>query len=295
MITPMLWKITCMEDDWPGLWHRWIRHQCVTVGYSPTWGYKLVGGKTKGERDWIKARNALADIEIGDVIVAALPGRRIGRLGEVIRKEIDEDRWNPIVPPSHDNADGEMGRRISIRWDLENSPDDLNDVVQLPEGFNLGRGTLTRVYRKPLRWFREVMANPANWVGLLGRFGYERALSDYIALYPHRLEAGMLAHPGTKIRERILSDRTRLDVLLIDRAGKPVIVECKQDSPTVDAIRQLRHYIRLMTKETGERSRGIIVHGGARKLHRSVWHEARKSPRVEIIQYKLDVDFAPSY
>src|SRR5260370_24699228 len=138
------------------------------------------------------------------------------------------------------------------------------------------------------------MDDPANWVGLQGHFGYEEALSDYIALYPHRLEDGLLPHPSLKIREKVFRDRSRLDVLLIDKDGSAVIVECKQQSPTVKDVAQLRHYLGRFHRETGEKARGILVHGGARKLHRMVRSEAQKSPRVEIMQYKLDVDFATS-
>jgi hypothetical protein len=30
-----LWKINCMEDEYPGLWQRWLKHQCVAVGFGP--------------------------------------------------------------------------------------------------------------------------------------------------------------------------------------------------------------------------------------------------------------------
>jgi hypothetical protein len=187
-----------------------------------------------------------------------------------------------------------MGRIIHVRWDLKDSPDDLNLVVQIPENITVGRGTLHRIYKKPLKWFRKIMADRTNWVGLLGHFGYEQALSDYVALYPHRLEDGLLRHPSNKIRERIFKDRSRLDVLLIDKERRPVVVECKQESPDLLAIRQLRHYMELLQKELRSKPRGILVHGGARKLRQAVQQEAAKPPKVEIIQYKLDVDFAPS-
>jgi RecB family endonuclease NucS len=190
-----------------------------------------------------------------------------------------------------------MGRRVLVRWDLKHSPDNLDLVVQLPEEFARGGRypTLSRVHSRTIEDLQKVMADPENWVGLVGRFGYERALSDYIALYPHRLEDGLVPHPDTKIRERVFTDRSRLDVLLLDRREVPVIVECKQESPTVGSIHQLRGYIRRLRQEIGVRAQGILVHGGARKLDADVQREALKSPRVEIIQYRLDVDFSPSY
>jgi hypothetical protein len=48
------------------------------------------------------------------------------------------------------------------------------------------------------------------------------------ANYSNRLEDGLLPHPNSKIHERVFKDRTWLDVLFIDKANMPVIVECKQ-------------------------------------------------------------------
>jgi hypothetical protein len=175
MRTETLWKITCMEDDNPGLWKLWLKCQCVTVGYAPdTWERcKMEGGTTRWP-DWNKAKKALKEIEIGDFIVATLPGRRIGRLGQVVEKQLvkdGEDWWQPLVVPSPDNETGGMGRRILVRWDLEHGPDSLDQVVQLPEDFGIGwRGTLNRIWDKSVEEFREVMANPANWVGLAGLY-----------------------------------------------------------------------------------------------------------------------------
>ena len=293
-----LWKIYCMEDEYPGLWRLWLKHQCVTDGHSPDQRCHLEG-KTKGGRDWIQARNTLNEIETGDEIVAALPGRRIGRIGEVIRKKVGDKEWNPLVESIEDPEwpEGYMGRRIEVRWDLEHSPDNWDLVVQLPEGIALGRGTLNRVHSTTTtaKKLRKIMADQANWVGLVGCFGYERALSDYIALYPHRLEDGLVPYPNDVVREKVFEDSSRLDVLLLDKYDKPVIVECKRESPIVEDVSQLRHYLRRLKKETGKPGRGKLVHGGAKKVDQKVWREARRFlPHIEIFQYKLDVDFAPS-
>jgi hypothetical protein len=58
------------------------------------------------------------------------------------------------------------------------------------------------------------MNDPTNWVGLLSHFKYEKALSDYIAAYPHHLEDGLVPYPNAKVREKVFTDRKRLDVLL---------------------------------------------------------------------------------
>ncbi|MCX6833660.1 MAG: endonuclease NucS, partial [candidate division Zixibacteria bacterium] len=244
------------------------------------------------------ARNAIRAMSIGDLIIVALHSNRIGRIGEITGKAIHDDEWAPLVPPGPKLPDGEMGRRIFVRWDLTTGPDDRDLIVQLPPGNTLTSGelrpTAVRVHSQTIHQITEIMNDPTNWVSLLGKFGYERALSDYIASYPNHLEDGLLPHPNAKIRELVFKDRTRLDVLLIDRNEQPVIVECKQYSPSVADIRQLRHYLQRLKEETNQDARGILVHGGARKLTAEVISEARKSPIVEIVGYSLEVEFTPS-
>lgn len=285
-----------MEDDFPGLWRQWYRHQCVAVGFAPYRGLKL-RGKTKDYGGWRIARTRLLQIAVGDFVVVALKGNRVGRLGQVTEIHIKDDEWDPLVPVSKDNPTGQMGRRIYVRWDLACGPDDRDLVVALPEGarFNSGelRPTVSQIRSRTLKQLRASMNDPANWVGLLAHFQYEKALSDYIAAYPHHLEDGLVPYPNAKVREKLFTDRTRLDVLLLDRKEKPVIVECKQGAPTLENIRQLRGYMKGLQKETGRKDvRGILVHGGSRKLRREVVSAGAGAPRVEIVQYRLQVDFA---
>ena len=140
---------------------------------------------------------------------------------------------------------------------------------------------------------RRAMNNPANWDSL-SEFPYEKALSDYIGAYPHLLEDGLLPHPNKKVRERVFRDRSRLDVLLEDRDGVPVIVECKQRQPSVDNVRQLQHYLKQFQRSERQKVRGILVHGGAQKLRSDVRREAGKRPAVELVQFSVGVDFSRS-
>lgn len=292
-----LWKVTCMEDVFPGMWQRWFRNQCVAVGWPPADGHKL-NGATSGGHGWSAARKAIKEMEPGEYVIVALRGHRIGRLGQITSKLIDDDDWNPLVPVGPGLPTGEMGRRVLVRWDLTVGPDSQDLVVRLPKGKTLSNGelrpTASRVRSIALESLRVEMKNPTNWVSLLGSFRYEKALSDYIANYPNRLEDGLLPHPNSKIRERVFHDRSRLDVLLIDVQEVPVIVECKQHSPTLRDVAQLRHYMKLLTKEVRKSCRGILVHGGAAKLTAAVLADAKRNPPVEIVNYKLDVEFRPS-
>jgi len=279
------------------MWHRWYRHQCVAVGWHAKWGFKLLGGKS--DAGWARARTALQRIQVGDDIVVALQGHRVGRIGQVTGKRVDDGQWDPLVPVSKHRPDGEMGRRIDVRWDLACGPDDRDMVVALPEQARFSSGelrpTIAEVRSVSPADLRQAMNDPASWVGLLSHFHYERALSDYIAAYPHRLEDGLVPHPDDKIRERVFGDGTRLDVLLLDRDSRPVVVECKQGHPTHENLDQLRHYMKLLVQETGcKDARGILVHGGARKLRRDITEAAQARPAVEIVQYLLQIDFASS-
>jgi len=288
-----LWKINCMEDRYPGLWRRWYRHQCVTVGWYAGWGFTLKGPAK--DRGWSRSRNALADIKPGDAIVVALSGHRVARVGEVTGKAIEDNDWQPLVPRTRGEPDGEMGRRIFVRWDMTTGPDDRDLVVQLPEGrrFTSGelRPTLTEVHSQSLEHLMAAMNDRANWVGLLTQFDYEAALQQYIAAYPNRLEDGLLPHPDIKVREKVFDDRSRLDVLLIDRDERPVVVECKRGALSPADVSQLRHYMRALQRETGLEPRGILVHGGALNLLEGVRREAAKPPSVQIVRYTLNVDF----
>ena len=280
------------------MWQRWFKNQCVAVGWAAAWGYKL-NGDSRREKGWSTARNAINDMEQGDYVVVALRGHRVGRIGQITGKAINDHEWEPIVPEGPDMPDGEMGRRIFVRWELTTGPDNQDLVIQLPEGstFTSGelRPTVSRIYSKTVDDLRALMNDKENWVSLLGKFGYEKALSDYIANYPNHLEDGLLPHPNSKIRERVFKDRSRLDVLLEDRDHSPVVVECKQHAPSVNDIEQLRHYMKLLKQETGKAARGILVHGCAQKIPAKLIAEAKKNPSVEIVSYSLEVNFKSSF
>lgn len=256
-----LWKVSCQENKFPGMWQRWFRHQSVGIGWPPQDGYRL-DGLTEGGHGWSRAREALKAISIGDEVVVALRGHRVGRLGRVTGKAIADAEWDPLVPKSRDLPHGEMGRRILVRWDLTIGPDSRDMVVALPPEAQLTSGelrpTVAQVRSRSTKDLVEAMNDGPNWVGLLTHFDYEKALSGYIAAYPHRLEDGLLPHPNERVRERVFGDSSRLDVLLTDRNGVPVIVECKQGNPSSDHLKQIRHYMTRLHTETGIPPRGIL-------------------------------------
>src|SRR5579862_6465974 len=140
-MTPSVWKITCEEDRYPGLWLRWFRAQSVAVGWAPQDGYRL-DGRTKGRYGWARARNSLHKISPGDYVVVALQGNRLARLGKVLELAVSDERWDPFVPAGPGLPHGEKGRGIHVKWNLLDCPEDRETVVQLPPGWRLSSGEL---------------------------------------------------------------------------------------------------------------------------------------------------------
>lgn len=227
-----------------------------------------------------------------------LHGSRVARLATVTDLAVQDSEWDPFIPPSRKKKYGEKGRRIHVRWHLDLGPDDREQVVELAPGFRLTgvqlRTTLSAVKSTSLADLHRILADPTNWVRLWANFDYERALSGYIAAYPHRLEDGFLPYPLEKTRERRGRGNTRMDVLLIDERGTPVVVECKQGAPTLNHLRQLRAYMAQVRRDTGKLPRGILVHGGARKLRNEIRHGAQLKPRIDLVQHNLGVGFSRS-
>ena len=229
-----LWKINCMEDRYPGMWQRWFKHQCVGVGWASKWGYRLRGA-TEGGHGWSRARRLLEEIQPGDRIVVSLRGHRVGRIGEVTGKAIEDADWDPLVPPSRDLPDGEMGRRIRVRWDLTTGPDDRELVVSLPEAARFTQGelrpTVAEIRSQTLSRLRRTMNDPANWTGLLSQFYYERSLSDYVSAYPDAIRPP----PPAQSKEQ----RNIENILFAATFGELTLLTSGGDQPTFDRAGEL--------------------------------------------------------
>ncbi len=293
------WKINCMEDEYPGLWHTWFREQVVAVGWPPD----EYGLQTPTKvRAWSDARRYLMQVNAGDKVIVQLKNWRVGRIGTVLRKQIEDGEWNPSVPPQGGDL-GEMGRRIEVRWDLTTGPLTPTYVVELPTeahpNMRIWRPTISQVPDAAFTAMEEAIREESNWVSLIPGFASERALSEYISASPHLLEDGLVPYPSESARELVFPDQTRLDVLLLDRDGNIVIIECKQGAPSLQHVEQLRGYMRNAEKlrtglKIGKNIRGILVHGGARKLSPEVRAESKRVPQIELVQFSVSVGFTAS-
>jgi hypothetical protein len=158
-----LWKVFCMEGNYPGLWHTWFKRHVVAVGWYSGWGFHLDGSGPNNPRSWTVARGCLNKIEPGDRVLVQLRSHRVGRVGEVVRKRCGDDDWDPTVPRSSEERDGEQGRLIEVRWDLTVGPMSPELVVQLPEGTRLDnvRSTIGQLSAKTFEQVERAMVTKA--------------------------------------------------------------------------------------------------------------------------------------
>jgi len=232
-----------------------------------------------------------------------LSNSRVGRIGTVTQVKIEDAHWNPTVPVDKKNPEGEMGRRIEVRWDLHVGPVSPSAVARLPvearfKGRAL-RSTIVRLKEETAEKIVLALSDEANWTSVHSGFASERAISEYIDAFPHLLEDGLRPYPSVKTREFAFTDKRRSDVLLLDRQGRMVIVECKQNSPSEADVNQIRHYMTMARKEIlGLKSktpiRGVLVHGGSRKIPDAVMQLAMAQPHIELVRFAVSVDFASS-
>lgn len=290
-----------MEDKYPGLWHTWFTEQVVAVGWWPP-RWNLESQSKFNRAAWNSARHRLQRMKPEDRIVVQLKNWRVGRIGTILKLRIKDEEWTPTVP-SQNGDKGEMGRRIEVRWDLAKGPISPQSAIQLPAearpNIGIWRPTLSEMPKQAFELIEKAAQEEFNWVSILPGFAKETAMSDFISVSPHLLEDGLRLYPYAKAREHVFEDGRRSDVLLLDRDRNVVIVECKQDAPLIEDIEQLRVYMRNAQKlktrvKIGPKIRGILVHGGARKLKDEVRREAAKSPRVEMVTFTVNVGFARS-
>lgn len=296
------WRVHCHVGQHPGQWQRWFREQCCAVGWHPNvWQEARGEGWTLSapgaDRDFVTTVNHLRRMREGDWIVATLPGHKIGRLGRIFRLEVEDEQWNPVIPPTRKFPFGENGRRILVRWQLDVGPADLTKVVQLPPKVRLNagqlRGTARRIPLDRLGAIMDAMREGANWVSLHSAFNLETALSSYIALHPHVLEDGLTSHPGFDATEQTFADGRRADVILEDAKGRTLVVECKQGAPTLAACDQVHHYRSELQKLLPENvaCRAMLVYGGSRHVAPDVRAYAQRDG-IELVNFALQVNFS---
>lgn len=247
--------------------------------------------------EWKKMRNSLAAMRPGDIVVAMLPDARVGRIGEIVRMEIEDHQWSPIIQRKAAMPFGENGRRILVRWNLVLGPENFDTVTRLPKGLrNFGQHAISWLDEGRYMHLAAAVADARNWEPFYGNFRFETALSDYIAMHPYRLQDGLRINRDVKkFRECSLSSGGRIDVVLEDRARVPVLVECKQEGVVESHIHQLTNYLKKFHDDYPYLPvpRGILVHGGSRRVDAKL-RDLANDQGISLVHHELRVDFLAS-
>jgi hypothetical protein len=101
-----VWKTNTPASGIPGSGSRsslWVGHSDDYDLQTPT---KM--------RAWSDARRYLTQINAGGKVIVQLKNWRLGRIGTLLSKKIEDGEWNPSVPPQGGDL-GEMGRRVHVR------------------------------------------------------------------------------------------------------------------------------------------------------------------------------------
>lgn len=293
------WRVFCDEKEWPGLWRFWLETECVAVGWPPPDFKYRFDDSGKGDRSWSTVRNYLRTIEPGDQIVAHLEGSRVGRIGEVVRKCVSDDEWDPLVPRSGVFPEGEQGRRIFVRWNSECGPKIPWWVSKLPPGKRFPAGpTRAALSRIDAATFKEMQAEASNPLNNVALPSHESPAKEYIAALlgadPTLIGEGLRRWPSTKVAERVLGKGSRANILLMEKNGAPVVVECIDRIPEADDVRRVHRCLELARKETSIKARGILVHDGVAQLRPETVRELKKGPAVELASCSMSIDFRHS-
>ena len=213
--------------------------------------------------------------------------------GEVLRLAVTDEEWDPLIK-SPEFGYGEQGRQIHVRWDFTIGPPESEYACRLPQESRLSSGkarkTISRLSPTEFNGLRSALSDKSNWAPAFGhRFKIEGALSDFISTYPGKLEPGLMPLVSHRIREKGV-DGGRIDVLLQDGTGRPVVVECKQHGASVGNLKQLQRYRKAVKGILKQEPRGILVFGGAPSVGPEVMREAKKLG-IELVAHRVDVDF----
>lgn len=295
-----LWKFTCPEAEFPGIWHHWFELACVCVDYPPQLKFRLKDSTT-GREGWKRTTVILKTLEPEDYVVVMLDSHCVSRLGVVTEKKVNDEEWNPIIPMSKINPHGRLGRRIQVNWIEKSGPTNRYMAVSLPNGTHLTRSEIklspVLVRSRSLSDILSALNNRANWVSLHRHLEYDQAVLRSIRDDPQRLEFGLSPYPTMRFQKLQFASQSETAAVFVDKKATPVLVVCVQGVPSTTSLKKIRRKMSLLKSHLGVMPRGILVYGGARlygeeyKPVQSLIEQSLDPPRVEIIHYTFDVGF----
>lgn len=124
------------------------------------------------------------------------------------------------------------------------------------------------------------------------RFALEADLRDFLAANLQVIEPGMkLYRDGEQHGVEFPVDGGRIDILAMDRNGKPVVIELKLSKGRNRAIGQLLYYMGWIDQNLGKgRSRGIIV---ARDIPDDLVLATQRATGVSLYRYRVSMSVEP--
>jgi hypothetical protein len=269
IMTTEHWAVICPERDAPGLWQKWLKENCVAIGWPPS-RYHLTGPTNKSS--WRLARERALQIKPGDTVVPYILPYKFGTPGRVLSVEIADEQWKPTVKKggyARNPDEPELGRRIQVEWLKSGPTPDKVALVPLRMRTNGGevKQTIEPITSSRYARFKNIFGNPKNWKtyevnssGPNGASPHSLFVGD--ALYQQRAKEAFpilvrQAKAGQKIFYSTLADelgmpnpRNLNKVLgLIGRVIKELSAEWKQDVPPLTCL--------VVDKENGLPGEGI--------------------------------------
>ena len=119
-------------------------------------------------------------------------------------------------------------------------------------------------------------------------FAFESDLRDFLANNLHTLEPGLrLYEEGGRRGVEFAIDGGRIDLLAIDRSGRPVVIELKLSRGRNQTLGQLLYYMGWVDQHLGKgKSRGMIV---AREIPDGLLTATHRVLDVSLFRYSITV------
>lgn len=118
------------------------------------------------------------------------------------------------------------------------------------------------------------------------KFALELHLRDFLAKNLEKIERGLTLYRSNEtIGVEFPVDGGRIDILAIDKNGKPVVIELKLSQGRNKVLGQILYYMSWIDRNLGlGNSRGVII---ANEIYPDLQLAASRAPGVELAVYKM--------
>ncbi|MFC2046503.1 endonuclease NucS domain-containing protein, partial [Chloroflexota bacterium] len=116
---------------------------------------------------------------------------------------------------------------------------------------------------------------PEDWISLT----VEKDLENFIAAQPYVIEPGL-----TLVKTQYETGVGRIDLLLKDRQGRPVVVETKRGRESDKVVGQVLRYMGWLLANENDQVRGIIL---VSEPDARLEYAAFAVPNIDLVTYKV--------